>query len=91
MGGAGDLDDLEVDDGARESGAGILEFTAAKAGQDVTPANFNFPVKDERRRLAAGGLPSFAGSAWGGNSMMILFLISVSCFRNTLKKKKKKN
>lgn len=26
----------------RQSGTGILEFSPAKAGQDVTPANYNF-------------------------------------------------
>ena len=28
--------------GYRESGSGILEFSPAKAGQDVTPANLDF-------------------------------------------------
>lgn len=27
------------------SGSGILEFSPEKAGLDVTPANYNFPVK----------------------------------------------
>ncbi|XP_041367851.1 potassium voltage-gated channel unc-103-like [Gigantopelta aegis] len=65
---AEDFEDAE-DDEVRESGAGILEFSAAKAGQDVTPANFNFPAKDDRKRQAAGGLPSFAGSVWGGAAL----------------------
>jgi len=44
------------DEEIRESGVGILEFSPAKAGMDVTPVNYNFthgsgdiPNKDRKR------------------------------------------
>ncbi|XP_060073878.1 potassium voltage-gated channel subfamily H member 2-like [Ylistrum balloti] len=45
----------------QESGAGILEFSTNKAGQDITPANFEFDSKDDKKRpgfssIAAGAL-----------------------------------
>ena len=48
------------DEDVRESGAGILEFTPAKAGLDMTPANYDFETKDEKKRNATG-LSNFAG------------------------------
>ena len=36
----------------RNSGTGILEFSPAKAGRDVTPANFNFSISKGRKRSA---------------------------------------
>lgn len=42
------------DEDIRESGAGILEFTPAKAGMDMTPANFDFESKDDKKRTTAG-------------------------------------
>nr|KAG5693503.1 hypothetical protein BaRGS_006205 [Batillaria attramentaria] len=38
----------------RESGAGILEFSTAKAGQDITPANYDFDMKDDKKKSSAG-------------------------------------
>lgn len=38
----------------RESGAGILEFSTAKAGQDITPANYDFEMKEEKKKTSAG-------------------------------------
>ncbi|XP_021374212.1 potassium voltage-gated channel subfamily H member 6-like [Mizuhopecten yessoensis] len=45
----------------QESGAGILEFSPNKAGHDITPANFEFDSKDDKKRpgfssIAAGAL-----------------------------------
>ena len=56
-----------TDEEIRESGIGILEFSPAKAGQDVTQANYNFPPK-ERKRSSSGftSLP--------GNGMLSLLL-----------------
>ena len=34
-----------------ESGHGILEFSADKAGQDVTPANYDFTERSSERHL----------------------------------------
>ena len=45
----------------RESGAGILEFSTAKAGQDITPANYDFEMRDEKKKSSAG-LSNLAGS-----------------------------
>ncbi|XP_046350011.2 potassium voltage-gated channel subfamily H member 6-like isoform X1 [Haliotis rufescens] len=53
------------DEEIRESGAGILEFSPAKAGQDVTPANFDFEPKDEKKRSGTG-LSSIAGTVKQG-------------------------
>ena len=36
----------------RYSGTGILEFSPQKAGMDVTPANYEFPLKPVRTRSA---------------------------------------
>lgn len=47
------------DDDVRESGAGILEFSPAKAGQDITPANYDFEAKDEKKK--GSGFSSIAG------------------------------
>ena len=47
------------DEEIRESGAGILEFSPAKAGQDVTPANYNFQPKERKR--SSGGFTHLAG------------------------------
>jgi hypothetical protein len=53
----------------RESGGGILEFSPEKAGLDVTPANFDFPL-DDRRPLHGIGLAGSRdlqeGSGGGG-------------------------
>lgn len=52
------------DEEIRESGAGILEFSPAKAGLDVTPAKFSeFKRKEERRQPS--GFSSFAGTYIG--------------------------
>lgn len=40
------------EDEMQESGAGILEFSPNKAGHDITPANFEFESKDDRKRQA---------------------------------------
>ena len=48
----------------RNSGTGILEFSPEKAGQDVTPANFQFSERDRERRHTAGTFSSIAGG-WG--------------------------
>jgi len=34
----------------RSSGTGILEFSPAKAGQDITPANYSFPKKPGKKK-----------------------------------------
>ena len=48
------------DEEIRESGAGILEFSPAKAGQDVTPANFDFQPRDKEKKQSSG-FPYIAG------------------------------
>lgn len=60
----------------RESGTGILEFSPAKAGMDVTPANFEFGGRDDKRGQSVGTLTSIAGrlslqreTCLGGNSV----------------------
>lgn len=52
--------DYNSDDEIRESGGGILEFSPAKAGLDMTPANFDFEIKDDKKRTTTG-LSSLAG------------------------------
>ncbi|XP_059148372.1 potassium voltage-gated channel subfamily H member 2-like [Physella acuta] len=64
-------DDEEV----RESGGGILEFTPAKAGLDMTPANFDFESKDEKKRTAAG-LSSLAAGALSSVSSTLMNVVS---------------
>ena len=49
-----------TDDEIRESGIGILEFSPAKAGQDVTQANYNFPPKERKR--SSSGFTSLPGN-----------------------------
>ena len=53
-----------TDEEIRESGVGILEFSPAKAGQDVTPVNYHFshvpPVAKERKQSSTG-LATLAG------------------------------
>lgn len=53
--------DYRSDEDIRESGGGILEFTPAKAGLDMTPANFDFETKDDKKK-ATTGLSSLAGT-----------------------------
>lgn len=48
-----------VHNNRRQSGTGILEFSPAKAGQDITPANYNFIHGTKSK-------PSSAGGAGGG-------------------------
>ncbi|KAJ8313942.1 hypothetical protein KUTeg_008503 [Tegillarca granosa] len=48
------------DEDVRESGAGILEFSPAKAGQDITPANYDFEAKDDKKKQS--GFSSIAGA-----------------------------
>ncbi|KAL3831234.1 hypothetical protein ACJMK2_023011, partial [Sinanodonta woodiana] len=52
------------DEDTRESGAGILEFSPAKAGQDITPANLDFGPRERKR--SSVGFSSIAGLAFGG-------------------------
>lgn len=40
----------------RNSGTGILEFSAAKAGQDVTPANYYFSETKKSKKKNVGNL-----------------------------------
>ena len=61
----------DEDDVIRESGAGILEFTPAKAGMDMTPANFNFESKDDKKKLTTSGLSSLAGEIFAS----VLFFV----------------
>ena len=49
------------DDEVRESGVGILEFSPDKAGQDVTPANFNFGENRDVTKRSSGTFSSIAG------------------------------
>lgn len=61
--------DDSSDEEIRESGAGILEFSPAKAGLDVTPAKFSeFKRKEERRQPS--GFSSFAGTYTGIQACM---------------------
>lgn len=64
------------DEDIRESGAGILEFTPAKAGLDMTPANFDFETKDEKKR-ATVGLTSLAGNLFAGVLIFAKVFISI--------------
>ena len=50
-----------TDEEIRESGVGILEFSPAKAGQDITPANYNFPPKERKR--SSSGFTSLPGNS----------------------------
>lgn len=43
-----------------ESGIGIIEFSPAMAGHDITPANFDFESKDDKKRPS--GFTSMAGT-----------------------------
>lgn len=63
------------DEEIRESGAGILEFSPAKAGQDVTPANFDFQPRDKEKKQSSG-FPYIAGKFpyISGKSACILHL-----------------
>ncbi|XP_078320840.1 voltage-gated inwardly rectifying potassium channel KCNH6-like isoform X5 [Crassostrea virginica] len=57
------------DEEIRESGAGILEFSPAKAGLDVTPASFSeFRRKEDRKQTS--GFPSFAGAFANVNNLV---------------------
>lgn len=61
--------DDSSDEEIRESGAGILEFSPAKAGLDVTPAKFSeFKRKEERRQPS--GFSSFAGAFANVNNLV---------------------
>ena len=51
----------EAEENYRNSGTGILEFSPEKAGQDVTPANYQFSERDRERRHTAGTFSSIAG------------------------------
>ncbi|CAC5406767.1 Potassium voltage-gated channel unc-103,Potassium voltage-gated channel subfamily H member 2,Potassium voltage-gated channel subfamily H member 4,Potassium voltage-gated channel subfamily H member 5,Potassium voltage-gated channel subfamily H member 7,Potassium voltage-gated channel subfamily H member 1,Potassium voltage-gated channel protein eag,Potassium voltage-gated channel subfamily H member 8,Potassium voltage-gated channel subfamily H member 6,Potassium voltage-gated channel subfamily H member 3 [My len=54
----------------RESGVGILEFSPAKAGQDITPAKFDdFESKEERKRPSGFG-SSLVGAFANVNSLV---------------------
>ena len=52
------------DDHHQESGVGILEFSPAKAGLDVTPANYDFapPTQIPRDKRHSGTLAGIAGN-----------------------------
>ena len=54
-------DESSEEETYRESGGGILEFSPEKAGQDITPANFNFPAAKEREKRQSGTFTSIAG------------------------------
>ncbi|KAI0234503.1 hypothetical protein LSAT2_015219 [Lamellibrachia satsuma] len=54
----------------RNSGTGILEFSPEKAGQDITPANFQFSERDRERRHTAGTFSSIAGALSSVNNLM---------------------
>ncbi|XP_076094597.1 voltage-gated inwardly rectifying potassium channel KCNH6-like isoform X5 [Mytilus galloprovincialis] len=58
------------DEDIRESGVGILEFSPAKAGQDITPAKFDdFESKEERKRPSGFG-SSLVGAFANVNSLV---------------------
>lgn len=38
----------------RQSGTGILEFSPAKAGQDITPADYTFETRKPRKKSVSG-------------------------------------
>ncbi|GFR68695.1 potassium voltage-gated channel subfamily H member 7 [Elysia marginata] len=71
------LDNVEYpsDEDVRESGAGILEFTPAKAGLDMTPANYDFETKDDKKRNATG-LSNFAAGALSSVSNTLMHVVS---------------
>ena len=50
---------LSSEDETHTSGAGILEFSPEKAGQDITPANYEFAAGKEKR--SSGTLSTIAG------------------------------
>ncbi|KAK7109365.1 hypothetical protein V1264_013415 [Littorina saxatilis] len=54
----------------RESGAGILEFSTAKAGQDLTPANYDFEMKEEKKKASAGFSNLAVGALSGVNQLV---------------------
>ncbi|RUS92221.1 hypothetical protein EGW08_000074 [Elysia chlorotica] len=71
------LDTVEYpsDEDVRESGAGILEFTPAKAGLDMTPANYDFETRDDKKRNATG-LSNFAAGALSSVSNTLMHVVS---------------
>lgn len=53
----------------RQSGTGILEFSPAKAGQDITPANYNFIHGTKSKPSSAGGTrTAYEGSGSHGGT-----------------------
>ncbi|XP_056007211.1 potassium voltage-gated channel subfamily H member 6-like isoform X10 [Ostrea edulis] len=57
------------DEDIRESGAGILEFSPAKAGLDVTPVTFGeFKRKEDKRQMS--GFSSIAGAFANVNNLV---------------------
>ncbi|XP_061180002.1 potassium voltage-gated channel subfamily H member 6-like [Saccostrea echinata] len=57
------------DEEIRESGAGILEFSPAKAGMDVTPATFSeFNRKEDKKQTS--GFSSIAGAFANVNNLV---------------------
>ncbi|KAK3587810.1 hypothetical protein CHS0354_019676 [Potamilus streckersoni] len=56
------------DEETRESGAGILEFSPAKAGQDITPANLDFGPRERKR--SSVGFSSIAGALTSVNQFV---------------------
>lgn len=45
----------------RQSGIGILEFSPSLAGNDVTPANFDFSNKNRMKRYSENSFHSLTG------------------------------
>ena len=58
------LDYGSSEEDIRESGAGILEFSTAKAGLDITPANYDFQMRDDRGKKSNAGFSNLAGQLW---------------------------
>ncbi|XP_055885138.1 potassium voltage-gated channel subfamily H member 6-like isoform X4 [Biomphalaria glabrata] len=67
--------DYNSDDEIRESGGGILEFSPAKAGLDMTPANFDFEIKDDKKRTTTG-LSSLAAGALSSVSNTLMNVVA---------------
>ncbi|GFN92041.1 potassium voltage-gated channel subfamily h member 7 [Plakobranchus ocellatus] len=70
-----ELEEYPSDEDVRESGAGILEFTPAKAGLDMTPANYDFESRDDKKRNATG-LSNFAVGALSSVSNTLMHVVS---------------
>lgn len=56
----------------RQSGTGILEFSPAKAGQDITPADYTFEPRKNRKKSVS----NLAGRSDGRSQRSLLTCVS---------------